>query len=172
MSKSSSVTALKAKLKAAKKAASVAPVIPVLPPEEGSAAPSEDRRRLLELTRQRNALQEEVTRLNVQASLKVTHRDANGRRLYDVSAPSGEPDSYERDDKYDKAFEQMSVLEQTLVNGSRMGLHDFWSRHALLAYLFLVHLFALFYVVHDLNPDIVSEVDYALEDHHVGLSMH
>ena len=152
---------------------------------------SSDKRILLELTRQRNALQEEVTRLNVQASLKVSHRDTGppfGRNRYDLEAAQdghnynsmeahhdmnlhshGNGNGQDEDDKYGKAFDQMNTLEQALVNGSRIGMHDFWSRHALIAYLFLVHLFALCYVVHDLNPEIVSEVDFAMVDHHTDM---
>ncbi len=127
-----------------------------------------DKDMLMAVIMQRNKLQEEVVRLNVlhASQLQSHHRSEYGmnfrRTPYDVEATHEDIAPDYLDDKSSKAFHQMNVLEQLLVKGCKMGLHDFWSRHALLTYLALIHIFALCYAVHDLNPEIVSEVDRAL----------
>ena len=125
---------------------------------------------LMAVTKQRNALQEEVTRLNVLYTMQRNNNSEGGgghrrKNPYDVenqdngSHGANGIGELDLDDKSSKAFQQMNFAEQTLVRGYKMGLHDYWSRHALLIYLALIHIFALFYAVHDLNPEIVSEVD-------------
>jgi hypothetical protein len=122
------------------------------------------------VTKQRNALQEEVTRLNVLYTMQRNNNSEGGgghrrKNPYDVENQNDDSNGangngeLDLDDKSSKAFQQMNFAEQTLVRGYKMGLHDYWSRHALLIYLALIHIFALFYAVHDLNPEIVSEVD-------------
>jgi len=131
-----------------------------------------DKDTLMAITKQRNALQEEVTRLNVLHAMQRNNSNNQGggeyhrrRSPYDVEGQEWQygrdGDGLDLDDKSSKAFIQMNFAEQMLVRGYRMGMHDFWSRHALIIYFVLIHIFALCYAVHDLNPEIVSEVDRA-----------
>jgi hypothetical protein len=50
--------------------------------------------------------------------------------------------------------------ERALANVSRFLMQDRWTRHALMVYLLLVHLFAVGYVAKILNPQIVDEIDW------------
>ncbi len=162
----------------------------------GSGSGEGDSQMLLQaITRQRNALQEEVTRLRWQqlqgpSGGGTSSTGVSSRRTYDVESGGGvgsggaryafdkdragdreglsmlgddDQNDNDTDNKLRKAFDRMNTCEQLLVSGSRMGLHDYWSRHALMAYVALLHIFALFYVVHDLNPQLVSEVDRAMQ---------
>ena len=54
---------------------------------------------------------------------------------------------------------RMNVLERGLAYIARFFLNDQWARHALIAYLFLVHGFAICYVFQVLNPQLIEEVD-------------
>lgn len=58
---------------------------------------------------------------------------------------------------------RMNVLERGLAYLTRFFLHDQWARHALMVYLFLVHGFALCYVLQVLNPQLIEEVDSHLK---------
>jgi len=135
---------------------------------------------LMELTKQRNALQEELTRISVLDSMRMNQRsntrigattdsssyDYDLEHGYDnVRGVNGNDIGIDNDDKLTKAYAQMNIFEQILVSGSKMAIHDFWSRHAVVVYLLLVHVFAFCFVVHDLNPELVSELDYAMQDH-------
>ena len=55
---------------------------------------------------------------------------------------------------------RLNPLERALANVSRFLMQDRWTRHALMVYLLLVHLFAVGYVAKILNPQIVDEIDW------------
>jgi homeobox protein cut-like len=57
------------------------------------------------------------------------------------------------------AISRLNVCERGLSYMVRFVMQDRWLRHALLVYLFIVHIFALGYTVVVLNPDIEHGID-------------
>jgi hypothetical protein len=82
--------------------------------------------------------------------------DAKYARLYESHI---DPFRFEEEDRA-AAISRLNVAERALAHLSRFLLQDRWTRHALLVYLLLVHLFALGYVSQILNPQLIDEVDY------------
>eukprot|EP01038_Epipyxis_sp_PR26KG_P004549 gene4549-6421_t len=64
-------------------------------------------------------------------------------------------------DDFDKKYimSKLTIFEQILAFVSRNILQDRWARHALMIYLFLVHLLAMGYLIKVLNPQLIEEVD-------------
>jgi hypothetical protein len=56
---------------------------------------------------------------------------------------------------------KMNILERGLAVTSRFFMQDRWARHALLVYLFIVHVFAIGYVLKVLNPELIGELSLA-----------
>jgi hypothetical protein len=54
---------------------------------------------------------------------------------------------------------RLNILERGLAHLTRFFLQDQWARHVLMLYIFLLHCFALAYVVNVLNPQLIDEVD-------------
>lgn len=59
---------------------------------------------------------------------------------------------------------RLNVFEKALAFVIRFILQDSWARHALMVYLFLVHIFAIGYLVQVLNPQLIEEVDQSMKD--------
>lgn len=55
----------------------------------------------------------------------------------------------------------MNILERGLAHTTRFFMQDSWARHALLVYLFVVHAFAIGYVLKVLNPELIGEFSMA-----------
>lgn len=58
----------------------------------------------------------------------------------------------------------MNIFERGLAQATRFFLQDRWARHVLLVYLFIVHCFALGYVLQVLNPQLTDEVNSYSKD--------
>jgi hypothetical protein len=58
---------------------------------------------------------------------------------------------------------RLNPFERVLAFTVRNAMQDKWSRNALMVYLLLVHVLALFYVLQVLNPQLIDEVDAHLK---------
>lgn len=54
---------------------------------------------------------------------------------------------------------RLNIFERGLAYLMKYIMQDQWARHALLVYIFLVHFFAIGYVLQVLNPQLIEEVD-------------
>ena len=94
--------------------------------------------------------------------LKRTDGDALDRKYMHLYEEKIDPFKLEELDRMN-VLSRMNILERGLAYLTRFFLHDQWARHALMVYLFLVHGFALCYVLQVLNPQLIEEVDTVMK---------
>lgn len=94
--------------------------------------------------------------------LKRTDGDALDRKYMHLYEEKIDPFKLEELDRMN-VLSRMNFLERGLAYLTRFFLHDQWARHALMVYLFLVHGFALCYVLQVLNPQLIEEVDTVMK---------
>jgi phage shock protein A len=104
---------------------------------------------------------------NVLSSLASRGAGKASDRLSDLDALEGKYcELYEaqldpfRVEEIDKqiVLSRLNTLDWAFANVSKLMLRDPWSRHVLMTYLLVVHLFALGYVIRVLNPEIEAEI--------------
>jgi hypothetical protein len=104
---------------------------------------------------------------NILGSLASRGSGKPADRLSDLDALEGKYcELYEaqldpfRVEEIDKqiVLSRLNTLDWAFANVSKLMLRDPWSRHVLMTYLFVVHLFALGYVIRVLNPEIEAEI--------------
>lgn len=88
----------------------------------------------------------------------VGNGDAIDSKYASLQEQSLDPFRLEELDRH-SVYSKLSALERGMALVMRSLLQDRWVRHALMVYLFLVHCFALAYVMRVLNPQLIEEVD-------------
>ena len=87
--------------------------------------------------------------------------DALDKKYTDLYEESIDPFKFEEMDK-NAVIARMNLAEQCLAHTSRFFMQDRWSRHILLLYLIVVHMFAACYAARIVNPQIIGEFSSAV----------